>query len=64
MDGGSEPAVSVTAEPRAEVDGWLRRPALRPRVRERLELVKAAARGYEVEAIAAWSGRSARTVRQ
>ena len=41
----------------------LRRNDLTPRERERLEMVKAAALGYEVVAIARWTGRSTRTVR-
>jgi transposase len=56
-------ARAVTAERRAEVEAELRRTDLVPRVRERLEMVKARALGYDLEAIAAWSGRSVRTVR-
>ena len=44
------------------VEGMLRRRELSPRVRERVEMVKAAGLGYGPEAIAMWSGRSARTV--
>jgi transposase len=40
----------------------LHRRALSPRVRERVEMVKAVALGYRPEAIATWSGRSVRTV--
>jgi putative transposase len=58
------PAWAVTAEQRAEVEAQLRRTDLAPRGRERLEMVKAAALGYDLEAIAAWGGRSARTVRR
>ena len=57
-------ARAVTAEQRAEVEAELRRTDLAPRVRERLEMVKARALGYDLAAIAAWSGRSVRTVRQ
>ena len=57
-------ARAVTAEQRAEVEAELRRTDLAPRVRERLEMVKAWALGYDLAAIAAWSGRSVRTVRQ
>jgi transposase len=60
----AEAARAVTAERRAEVEAALRRTDLAPRVRERLEMVKAAALGYDSEAIAAWSGRSVRTVRR
>lgn len=52
----------VTGEQRAEVAALLRRRDLSPRVRERLEMVKARALGQEVAAIATWSGRSVRTV--
>jgi transposase len=45
------------------VDHWLRRRDLAPRLRERLEMVKAVALGQEVSQIAEWSGRTERTVR-
>jgi transposase len=48
---------------RAEWEARLRRRELPPRVRERLEMVKAAALGQEVAAIARWVGRSPPTVR-
>jgi transposase len=51
------------ARPPAEVEATLRRTDLRPRVRERLEMVKAAALGYDLAEIAVWGGRSLRTVR-
>ena len=47
---------------RAAVEAHLRCRDLAPRVRERLEMVKAAALGQERGQIAAWSGRSERTV--
>ena len=56
--------VTVTAEQRAAVEQRLRRGDLSARERERLEMVKAAALGYEEGAIAQWSGRSVRTVRR
>jgi transposase len=56
--------IPVTPEQRAAVEALLHQPTLSPRLRERLEMVKAAALGWEWEAIAAWSGRSERTVRQ
>lgn len=56
-------AIAVTAEQRAAVEAALRRRDLAPRVRERLEMVKAAALGHDLAAIAAWSGRAERTVR-
>jgi transposase len=54
--------IAVTTEERVAVEQALRQPNLRPRVRERLEMVKAAALGDELARIAAWSGRSPRTV--
>jgi transposase len=53
---------AVAGEQRAAVEGVLHRRELSPRVRERVEMVKAVALGYELEAIATWSGRSVRTV--
>jgi transposase len=55
--------VSISSEQRAAVEALLRRPTLNRRVRERAEMVKAAALGYEVTEIASWSGRSVRRVR-
>lgn len=57
-------AVAITAVQRAAVEAQLRRRDLPPRMRERLEMVKAAALGQEHEQIATWSGRSVRTVRR
>jgi transposase len=54
----------MRAEQRAEVERQLRRRDLPPRVRERLEMVKAAALGQDLAAIAAWSGRTVRTVKR
>ncbi len=54
----------VTAAERAAVEAALRRRDLAPRVRERLEMVKAATRGQDLRAIMAWSGRGERTVRR
>lgn len=56
--------VTVEAAQRRAVEAALRRRDLAPRVRERLEMVKAAALGQELAAIAAWSGRTERTVRR
>ena len=56
--------VEITAEQRAEAERVLRRRDLPPRVRERLEMVKAAALGQDLAAIAAWSGRTVRTVKR
>jgi transposase len=54
--------VMLTEEQRAVVARLVGRRDLAPRVRERLEMVKAVGLGQEVAAIAAWSGRSARTI--
>ena len=59
-----EPAEAGATEVRAVVEAALRRRDLAPRVRERLEMVKARALGSDLAAIVAWSGRSVRTVRQ
>src|SRR5437764_5796720 len=55
-------AQEITAEQRTEVETLRRRRDLCPRVRERLEMVKAVARGQDLAAIVAGSGRTARTV--
>lgn len=54
----------VAQEQRGVVDSALRRQDLSPRVRERLEMVKALALGQPVAEIVAWSGRSVRTVQR
>jgi transposase len=56
--------IPVTPEQQVAVAALLRQPTLAPRLRERLEMVKAAGLGADWEAIAAWSGRRPRTVRQ
>ena len=56
--------ITVTAEERRAVEAALRRRDVTPRVRERLEMVKAAALGQDLEAIAQWSGRTPETVRR
>lgn len=55
--------IPITPAERAAVEAMLRQQTLSPRLRERLEMVKAAALGCDWEAIAAWSGRTPRTVR-
>jgi transposase len=55
---------AAPADERAAVAAALRRRDLAPRVRERRELVKAAALGHDVAATAAWSGRPPRTGRR
>ena len=54
--------ITITPKQREEVDRQLQRTALTRRVRERLEMVKAAALGDELRRIARWSGRSVVTV--
>lgn len=56
--------VTLSAAQRAEVELLLRRRDLTPRVRERLEMVKAIGLGYRRETIEGWSGRKARTIRR
>jgi len=56
--------LAVTAEQRAAVEATLRRRDLAPRLRERLEMVKGAALGQDEATIAAWVGRTPRTVRR
>ena len=63
MDAGAVGSSGITAVQRAAVEALLRQPTLNRRVRERAEMVKAAALGYEAGTIAAWSGRSVRRVR-
>jgi transposase len=55
--------ITVTAEEGRAVEAVLRQRDLSPRVRERLEMVKAAALGQELDAIAQWTGRTPETVR-
>lgn len=59
-----EPLLRLTPEEREDVRATLRREGLSPRVRERLEMVKAADLGHDLGQIAAWSGRTPRTVRR
>jgi transposase len=59
-----EAVMPITAAARAVVDAQLRRRDLSPRLRERLEMVKAAALGQDLGQIATWSGRSVPTVRR
>lgn len=58
------PLPAVAEGDRLAVEAVLRRRDLAPRHRERLELVKAAALGFGLEALCAWSGRGPRTVRR
>lgn len=56
-------SIAVTVEEGTAVEAARRRRDLTPRVRERLEMVKAAALGQELGEIARWSGRTPETVR-
>jgi hypothetical protein len=44
----------VTAEQQSAIEAVLRRIDPKSRLRERLEMVKAASQGYDLEAIAIW----------
>ena len=63
MEPSTHIVIPMTPAEQADVEATLRQPTLSPRLRERLEMVKAASRGFDWEAIAAWSGRTPRTVR-
>ena len=58
------PVLELTTTQRREVELALRQRALPPRVRERLEMVKAAALGQDLAAIGRWTGRTPATVRR
>lgn len=53
-----ERLIELTKAQRAEVHTALGRKWLNPRVRERLEMVKAADLGHDPQTIATWSGRT------
>lgn len=64
-EGGGRPEppwVAAAREARVVVETALRRRALAPRVRERLEMVKGVALGRALPDVARWSGRTERTV--
>ena len=54
----------ITGEQRPAVEAALRQRDLVPRVRERLEMVKAVGLGQDLASVVRWSGRSPRTVRR
>jgi hypothetical protein len=56
--------MAVSPAQRTAVEERLRRTDLSRRERERLEIVKAAALGYDEPAIARWSGHTVRTVQR
>jgi transposase len=62
MRGRKQEAPVVDPAQRAVVEEVLRRRTLNPRVRERLEMVKARALGRDLASIATWCGRTVRTV--
>jgi transposase len=64
MEDGDDLIGLVSPAQRATAEALLRERDLAPRLRERLEMVKGAALGWDVAAIAAWCGRSPRTVRR
>ena len=64
MVAGRTGPLDITAVERQAVEAALRRRDLSPRQRERLEMVKAAALGQDLAAIARWSGRTPETVRR
>ena len=62
MRGRKQEVPVVDPAQRAEVEEVLHRRTLNPRVRERLEMVKARALGQDLASIATWCGRTVRTV--
>jgi transposase len=64
MPSEQDSASPEPATPQAVVEARLRQRDLSPRVRERLEMVKAHLLGQDLAAIMGWTGRSARTVRR
>src|SRR3954449_11516438 len=60
----AELLLRLTPEEREELRATLRREDLSPRVRERLEMVKAADLGHDLGQITAWSGGTPRTGRR
>jgi len=64
MEPGSDVPGPITPGQQAAVETLLRQRDLPARQRERLEMVKAAWLGADVDAIARWSGRTPRTVRR
>ncbi len=64
MERGMDITGPITPAQRATVEALLAQRELAPRLRERLEMVKAAWLGADVGSIAEWSGRTGRTVRR
>jgi transposase len=63
MEATPDPLITLSTQEQATIRARLHHGTMTPRVRERLEMVKAADLGADVPAIAVWSGRSERTVR-
>jgi transposase len=64
MTMGTELTGPIDLAQRATIEALLHERELAPRVRERLEMVKGAALGWDVAAIAGWCGRTEATVRR
>lgn len=64
MEVGTDLTGPIAPAQRAAVEARLRGRDLPPRARERLEMVKGAALGWDVPTIAAWCGRTEATVRR
>lgn len=64
MEVGTDLPGPIAPAQRAAVEALLRERDLPPRTRERLEMVKGAALGWDVATIGAWCGRTTATVRR
>ena len=64
MDEETQRRITLSEHERVVLQATLQHRDLTPRVRERLEMVKAADLGYDLAEIAVWSGRSEKTVQR
>ena len=64
MRDATQRRIALCEHDRVAIQARLQQRDLTPRIRERLEMVKAADLGHDLAAIAAWSGRSMQTVRR
>jgi transposase len=64
MERGTDLTGPISPAQRAAVEALLRERDLPPRLRERLEMVKGAALGWDVPTIRSWCGRTEATVRR